>query len=232
MQPKVNILFIEDERNILTFVTKLLYGHNYKVTTAITGTGGLQLINSICPDLILLDLGLPDMDGQTIIRQVREWSDCPIIVISARTNEHEKVKALDLGADDYITKPFGSAELLARIRTSLRHSTRMNTSSDQLFHPYKCGELILDFEKRTLTISGNIVHLTPIEYKILTLLISNRGKVLTHNYILKKIWGYGEGVEAGTLRVFMATLRRKIEKNPAEPRFIVTEVGVGYRFKE
>ena len=111
MQPKVNILFIEDERNILTFVRKLLYGHNYKVTTAITGTEGLQLINSICPDLILLDLGLPDMDGQTIIRQVREWSDCPIIVISARTNEHEKVKALDLGADDYITKPFGSAEL-------------------------------------------------------------------------------------------------------------------------
>lgn len=109
MQPKVNILFIEDERNILTFVRKLLYGHNYKVTTAITGTEGLQLINSICPDLILLDLGLPDMDGQTIIRQVREWSDCPIIVISARTNEHEKVKALDLGAEDYITKPFGSA---------------------------------------------------------------------------------------------------------------------------
>ena len=163
--------FIEDEQNILTFVTKLLYGHNYKVTTAITGTEGLQLINSICPDLILLDLGLPDMDGQTIIRQVREWSDCPIIVISARTNEHEKVKALDLGADDYITKPFGSAELLARIRTSLRHSTRMNTSSDQLFHPYKCGELILDFEKRTLTISGNIVHLTPISFQITYFLI-------------------------------------------------------------
>ena len=154
-----------------TFVRKLLYGHNYKVTTAITGTEGLQLINSICPDLILLDLGLPDMDGQTIIRQVREWSDCPIIVISARTNEHEKVKALDLGADDYITKPFGSAELLARIRTSLRHSTRMNTSSDQLFHPYKCGELILDFEKRTLTISGNIVHLTPISFQITYFLI-------------------------------------------------------------
>lgn len=171
MQPKVNILFIEDERNILTFVTKLLYGHNYKVTTAITGTGGLQLINSICPDLILLDLGLPDMDGQTIIQQVREWSDCSIIVISARTNEHEKVKALDLGADDYITKPFGSAELLARIRTSLRHSTRMNTSLDQLFHPYKCGELILDFEKRTLTISGNIVHLTPISFQITYFLI-------------------------------------------------------------
>ena len=138
MQPKVNILFIEGEQNILTFVTKLLYGHNYKVTTAITGTEGLQLINSICPDLILLDLGLPDMDGQTIIRQVREWSD---------------------------------AELLARIRTSLRHSTRMNTSSDQLFHPYKCGELILDFEKRTLTISGNIVHLTPISFQITYFLI-------------------------------------------------------------
>ena len=171
MQPKVNILFIEDERNILAFVTKLLYGHNYKVTTAATGTEGLQLINSICPDLILLDLGLPDMDGQTIIRQVRDWSDCPIIVISARTNEREKVKALDLGADDYITRPFGSAELLARIRTSLRHSNRMNTSSDQLFRPYKCGDLVLDFEKRTLTISGNIVHLTPISFQITYFLI-------------------------------------------------------------
>lgn len=122
------------------------------------------------------------MDGQTIIRQVREWSDCPIIVISARTNEHEKVKALDLGADDYITKPFGSAELLARIRTSLRHSTRMNTSSDQLFHPYKCGELILDFEKRTLTISGNIVHLTPISFQITYFLIKTFLKRNTKNW--------------------------------------------------
>ena len=232
MQPKVNILFIEDEQNILTFVTKLLYGHNYKVTTAITGTEGLQLINSICPDLILLDLGLPDMDGQTIIRQVREWSDCPIIVISARTNEHEKVKALDLGADDYITKPFGSAELLARIRTSLRHSTRMNTSSDQRFHPYKCGELILDFEKRTLTISGNIVHLTPIEYKILVFLAQNCGKVMTYSSIINNVWGPYADDNNRILRVNMTNIRRKIEKNPADPQYIFTEVGVGYRMNE
>ena len=232
MQPKVNILFIEDERNILTFVRKLLYGHNYKVTTAITGTEGLQLINSICPVLILLDLGLPDMDGQTIIRQVREWSDCPIIVISARTNEHEKVKALDLGADDYITKPFGSAELLARIRTSLRHSTRMNTSSDQLFHPYKCGELILDFEKRTLTISGNIVHLTPIEYKILVFLAQNCGKVMTYSSIINNVWGPYADDNNRILRVNMTNIRRKIEKNPADPQYIFTEVGVGYRMSE
>lgn len=232
MQPKVNILFIEDEQNILTFVRKLLYGHNYKVTTAITGTEGLQLINSICPDLILLDLGLPDMDGQTIIRQVREWSDCPIIVISARTNEHEKVKALDLGADDYITKPFGSAELLARIRTSLRHSTRMNTSSDQLFHPYKCGELILDFEKRTLTISGNLVHLTPIEYKILVFLAQNCGKVMTYFSIINNVWGPYADDNNRILRVNMTNIRRKIEKNPADPQYIFTEVGVGYRMSE
>lgn len=192
MQPKVNILFIEDERNILTFVRKLLYGHNYKVTTAITGTEGLQLINSICPDLILLDLG----------------------------------------ADDYITKPFGSAELLARIRTSLRHSTRMNTSSDQLFHPYKCGELILDFEKRTLTISGNIVHLTPIEYKILVFLAQNCGKVMRYSSIINNVWGPYADDNNRILRVNMTNIRRKIEKNPADPQYIFTEVGVGYRMSE
>lgn len=221
MPPKVNILFIEDERNILAFVAKLLSGHNYKVTTATTGTEGLQLINSICPDLILLDLGLPDMDGQIIIRQVREWSDCPIIIISARTNEHEKVKALDLGADDYITKPFGSAELLARIRTSLRHSNRMNTSSDQLF-----------FEKRTLTIGGNIVHLTPIEYKILVFLAQNCGKVMTYSSIINNVWGPYADDNNRILRVNMTNIRRKMEKNPADPQYIFTEVGVGYRMSE
>ena len=232
MQPKVNILFIEDERNILTFVRKLLYGHNYKVTTAITGTEGLQLINSICPDLILLDLGLPDMDGQTIIRQVREWSDCPIIGISARTNEHEKVKALDLGADDYITKPFGTSELLARIRTSLRHSNRMASNSPLYIRPYKCQGLILDFEKRMLTLDGEEIHLTPVEYKIVAYLARNSGKVMTYASVMANVWGPFTDNNNRILRVNMANIRRKIERNPSQPQFLFTEVGVGYRMCE
>ena len=165
-------------------------------------------------------------------KKVCDLSDCSIIIISARTNEHEKVKALDLGADDYITKPFGSAELLARIRTSLRHSNRMNTSSDQLFHPYKCGELILDFEKRNLTIGGNNDHLTPIEYKIQVFLAQNCGKVMTYSSIINNVWGPYADDNNRILRVNMTNIRRKMEKNPADPQYIFTEVGVGYRMSE
>lgn len=232
MQPKINILFIEDERNILTFVSKLLYTHNYKITTATTGTEGLHLISSICPDLILLDLGLPDMDGQTIIQEVRKWSACPIIVISARTNEREKVKALDLGADDYITKPFGSAELLARIRTSLRHSNSLASSPNSFSHLYKYDDLILNFEKRTLTVNGALIHLTPIEYKILAFLAQNCGKVMTYSSIITNVWGPYADNDNRILRVNMANIRRKIEVNPAQPKYIFTEVGVGYRMNE
>ena len=163
---------------------------------------------------------------------MRAWSSIPIIVISARSAEKEKVAALDLGADDYITKPFGTSELLARIRASLRHSNRLYTDSSLYIRPYQCGSMLLDFSKRILTIDGKAVHLTPIEYKILLLLIANQGKVLTHNYIIREIWGYSGEIDAGNLRVFMATLRRKIEKDPADPRFILTEIGVGYRFCE
>ena len=170
------------------------------------------------------------MKGERFDAYVRELSNTPIIVVSARQEEQEKIQALDAGADDYVTKPFYMGELMARIRVAMRKMEKMAPDSAQeMFHQ---DYLTVDYTKRSVQVDGEEIHLTPIEYKILTLLISNRGKVLTHNYILKKIWGYGEGVEAGTLRVFMATLRRKIEKNPAEPRFIVTEVGVGYRFKE
>ena len=156
MNDSYSILIIEDEKNILDFMSRTLKANGYKTTTVTSGKAGLSIINSQCPDLILLDLGLPDMDGNDIIASVREWTSCPIIVISARTGEHDKVAALDLGADDYITKPFGTSELLARIRTSLRHSNRMASNSPLYIRPYKCQGLILDFEKRMLTLDGEV----------------------------------------------------------------------------
>ena len=180
------------------------------------------------PDLVILDLGLPDGDGMEVIESIREIADTPIIIVSARLDEDEKIRALDAGADDYVTKPFYMGELQARIRAALRKKENYTPDKSSCFEQ---GDLAVDFEKRQVTVAGEEIHLTPIEYRILTLLIANRGKVLTHNYILKEIWGYAEGVEAGTLRVFVATLRRKIEKNPSQPQHIVTEVGVGYRFR-
>lgn len=200
--------------------------------TASTGCEGIQLINSLCPDLILLDLGLPDMDGQFIIQSVRRWTSCPIIVISARTNEREKVRALDYGADDYITKPFGTSELLARIRTSLRHSNRPDVDTGPNRRSYRCHDLILDFDKRTLTIKGEPVHLTPVEYKIVAYLAQNSGKVITYSTLLKNVWGPYADEDNKILRVNMANIRRKIEENPAQPQYIFTEVGVGYRMNE
>ena len=220
MQPKVNILFIEDEQNILTFVTKLLYGHNYKVTTAITGTEGLQLINSICPDLILLDLGLPDMDGQTIIRQVREWSDCPIIVISARTNEHEKVKALDLGADDYITKPFSLAVLRARVNAQLRRSVPVKQERIEL------NGFILDFTRMEFSKEGTIIDLSKTEQRLLRLLVENRGRTLPRELLLEKVWDGGEFVDENALSVAVRRLRGKLGNAP-----IRTVYGVGYTWE-
>lgn len=232
MQQKITVLFIEDEANILTFVSKILKSQNYRVLTAQTGTAGLQLIRSQCPDLILLDLGLPDMDGQAIIQEVRQWTSCPIIVISARSNEGEKVKALDSGADDYITKPFGTSELLARIRTSLRHSNRLNTDSDIYIRPYHCHDLTLDFEKRLITIGNTPIHLTPVEYKIVAFLARNSGKVMTYTSIMENVWGPYADTDNKILRVNMANIRRKLEANPAQPEYIFTEIGVGYRFAE
>ena len=230
MNDSYSILIIEDEKNILDFMSRTLKANGYKTTTVTSGKAGLSIINSQCPDLILLDLGLPDMDGNDIIASVREWTSCPIIVISARTGEHDKVAALDLGADDYITKPFGTSELLARIRVALRKSNQIPEEKKEKI--FQCDYLKVDWEKHQVSIDGKAVHLTPMEYKILKLLIDNRGKVLTHNYILSQIWGSAQGVEAANLRVFMAALRRKIEKDPGNCRFILTEIGVGYRFRE
>ena len=229
---KCSVLIIEDEKNIQTFMGKILKRQEYRVLYADTAAQGLEIIRSQCPDIILLDLGLPDMNGFEIIREVRTWTSTPIIVISARTAEQEKVSALDLGADDYITKPFGTSELLARIRASLRHSNRLRTDSPLYLRPYRHGEMKLDFSKRLLTIGSQVVHLTPIEYKIVAYLAQNSGKVITYAAILSNVWGPYADSDNKILRVNMANIRRKIEDDPAQPRYIFTEVGVGYRMAE
>ena len=195
------------------------------------GMSGLSLCTSNHPDLILLDLGLPDIDGSEVLERVRGFSAVPVIVISARTQEAEKVQALDQGADDYITKPFGSEELLARIRTALRHSAQV-ASSGSRETVYSRDGLVIDFDKRVVTLNGEDIHLTQIEYKLVSLLAKNAGKVLTYDFILKEIWGPYADTDNQILRVNMANIRRKLESNPAEPHYIFTEIGVGYRMKE
>jgi two-component system KDP operon response regulator KdpE len=232
MIPKSSILLIEDEENIRSFIATTLKNQNYKIITASSGTEGLHLSASLCPDLVLLDLGLPDMDGMTVIKKLREWNSTPIIVISARSHEQEKAKALDGGADDYITKPFGTVELLARIRTSLRHSSQLNAGIHSNAPVYRHGDLTVDFEKHLVTLSGAMVHLTQIEFKLLGLLARNSGKVLTYSYIMEKIWGPYMDNNNQILRVNMANIRRKIEKNPAAPEHVFTEIGIGYRMAE
>lgn len=228
MEDKHTILIVEDDKYIIHFMSMSLKEENYTFWTARTVKDALSLFYANRPDLVILDLGLPDGDGLEVVRSIRERSSAPVIVVSARQEEPEKIRMLDAGADDYVTKPFYMGELLARIRAALRKKENRAQEQGSCFTD---GGLLVDFEKRRVEVDGNEVHLTPIEYKILILLIGNRGKVLTHHYILKEVWGYTEGVEAGTLRVFMATLRRKIEKNPSQPQHIITEVGVGYRFK-
>ncbi len=232
MSQKLTILIIEDERNICDFISTSLTAQNYQVLTAQNGKSGLSLIASQCPDLILLDLGLPDLDGLDIIRQVRSWSAVPILVISARTQEKDKVTALDLGADDYITKPFGSSELLARIRTAIRHACRMTKTAEsgQIFC---CGDLYIDFVKRKVTVRERDIHLTQIEYKIVLFLAENNGQVVTYDALMARVWGPFAGSDNNRiLRVNMANIRRKLEDNPAEPRYIQTEIGIGYRMTE
>jgi len=204
--------------------------NEYRLFTAQTGGGGIALFHANSPDLILLDLGLPDMDGIEVVRRIRQVSDIPIMIISARGQEQEKITALDAGADDYITKPFHMGELLARIRVFERKLRK--EAGPKISEEFICDYLTVDFEKGRVFLDGSEIHLTPIEYKLLTLMIQNRGKVLTHNYISKEVWGYGETGDAQSIRVYMASLRRKIEKNTAQPRFILTQVGVGYRFAD
>ncbi len=231
---KITVVIIEDEKNICNFIESALERHGYKVITACTGRDGLALINSLCPDVILLDLGLPDLDGIDIIKGVRSWTSTPIIVISARTQEQEKVAALDYGADDYITKPFGTSELLARIRTALRHGkpTTSIAGGSLVQIPYRSEGLCIDFNKRLVTLNDEKIHLTQIEYKLVCLLAESSGKVLTYDHIINHIWGPYADSNNQTLRVNMAHIRRKIEANPAEPKYIFTEIGVGYRMRE
>lgn len=227
MITKVKVLLIEDDKSISSFVTTALEGSGYKVTSAAKGKEGVSLAASFCPDIILLDLGLPDIDGIEVLKQIRSWSNVPVIVISARTKEQEKVLALDMGADDYITKPFGNSELMARIRTCLRH---IHTKTPG--NIYHALDLEINFEKRLIRLEGKEVHLTQIEYQLLTLLAENSGRVLTYSFIMNAIWGPYMDNNNQILRVNMANIRRKIEKNPAQPKYVFTEIGIGYRMLE
>ncbi|HWP22044.1 MAG TPA: response regulator transcription factor [Candidatus Cryosericum sp.] len=231
MEIQPSVLIIEDEASISVFISAILSANQYRPLCAANGREGLALAASNAPDVILLDLGLPDMDGAEVLRILHAQTSTPVIIVSARGLERDKVAALDLGADDYIVKPFGTAELLARIRTALRHSPKSMGSEPQGQTSKTIGELRIDYQKRLVTLRGETLHLTPNEYKLLALLSINAGKVLTHDALIREVWGlYGN--ESHTLRVNMANLRRKIEENPGSPRYILTEMGVGYRMAE
>ena len=232
MADKHKILIVEDDKYIINFISMSLKKEDYDFVIAKTCGEANALFYANRPDMIILDLGLPDGDGIEIIKSVREISKIPIIVVSARQEEEEKIQALDLGADDYVTKPFYMGELLARIRTSLRHSNRMASNSPLYIRPYKCQGLILDFEKRMLTLDGEEIHLTPVEYKIVAYLARNSGKVMTYASVMANVWGPFTDNNNRILRVNMANIRRKIERNPSQPQFLFTEVGVGYRMCE
>jgi two-component system KDP operon response regulator KdpE len=222
------ILVAEDDKQIRNFICYSLDTEGFKHIAASTGQGALSILISQPVDLMLLDLGLPDVDGMEVIRKVREWSEAPIIVVSARDQDKEKAAALDLGADDYLTKPFSATELLARIRVALRHLYRQS-GGPRAQSVLQVGELQIDLDKRLLYVGGEETHVTPMEYTLLALFFTNIGKVLTTRQILKEVWGMSHGSDTQALRALMAGLRRKIEKNPAKPRYILTEIGVGYR---
>ena len=229
MANKYLILLVEDESNIASFITTVLRANQYEVKRAATGEEALMMSSSYCPDLIILDLGLPDMDGVSIIEKVRGWSALPIIVVSARSEDRDKIDALDAGADDYLTKPFSVDELLARLRVALRRARQDAGPAGSPEAVFTNGELTIDYAAGCTYLAGSEIHLTPIEYKLLCLLAKNVGKVLTHNYILRQVWGSALPGDTPSLRVFMATLRKKIEPAPAQPKYIQTHVGVGYR---
>lgn len=233
MNIRERILIIEDEKSISHFISTVLTNNGYETMQARTGSEAQSMISSHCPDLIILDLGLPDMDGMDILRQLRSWSSLPVVVVSARSHEKDKVLALDMGADDYLTKPFGTDELLARVRTAIRH-TRTASGNDEIAQrgTYTVGELVIDYNKHQALVRGENVKLTLSEFRIVALLGKYAGKVLTYDFIIKELWGPRAGGDNQILRVNMANIRRKIEKNPAEPEYLFTEVGVGYRLAE
>ena len=226
--PDPVVVLIEDEPPIRRFLRATLTGQGYRLFEASTGADGVVEVGSRQPDVVIVDLGLPDMDGVDVIRRVREWSSVPIIVLSARGQERDKVAALDAGADDYVSKPFSAGELLARIRVALRHAVGASheEADDAVF---KVGELRVDLLHRQVLIGEKQVHLTPIEYKLLTTLVHHAGKVVTHQQLLREVWGPSHTERAHYVRVYMAHLRHKLEAEPARPRYLLTEPGVGYR---
>ena len=221
------VLVVDDEPQIQRFLKPSLEAAGYQPILVTTGGDALKLIATRAPDVVVLDLGLPDMDGKDVIKGVREWSQVPIIVLSARDREGEKIAALDLGADDYVSKPFGIGELMARIRTLLRHHSREHGETTQ----FEAGGLVIDTLAHSVTRNGEALRLTPKEYDVLHLLVRNAGRVLTHRQILQAVWGPANVEDTQYLRVFVGRLRQKIEAEPSEPQLIVTEPGVGYRFK-
>ena len=229
METKDKILIVEDDETIAAFLIAVLEANGFDTIRASLGREAVTLISSHCPDLVLLDLSLPDMDGMEILAGLRKWSTLPVIVVSARGRERDKVIALDMGADDYLTKPFGPGELLARIRAALRHVRTAAGGEVGRTGVYRCGDLEVDCVRRRVRINGEDIHLTQSEYRILSLLTRHAGKVLTYDFILRELWGPSAGGSNQILRVNVANIRRKIEKNPAEPKYIFTEIGVGYR---
>lgn len=233
MSCKLKLLVVEDDPGIYKFLKTTLCANGYDVVLAENGMDALNLASSHCPDCILLDLGLPDLDGNEVIKKLRAWTAVPIVVISARSMDTDKVQALDLGADDYLTKPFSTVELLARLRTAQRHARTVSAHSElALSDRYTVGELLVDYKKRRVFLSGRDVNLTPNEFRIVALLGSYAGQVLTYKHILMDLWGPSASRDNKILRVHMASIRHKIEPNPNEPIYIMTEVGVGYRMAE
>jgi two-component system KDP operon response regulator KdpE len=225
-----HVLVVEDESQMQTFVETLLTSHDYQTTIADTGEEALRLAAQHNPDVVLLDLGLPEIDGIEVIRRLREWTQTPIIVLSVRDKENDKVEALDEGADDYLTKPFGSKELLARLRVTLRHLAQRDVGDDESMI-FETGALRVDFGSRRVEVEGEPVSLTPTEYQLLSTLVRHAGKVLTHRFLLEEVWGPPYTGRNHYVRVYIARLRDKLEDDPANPSYIVTETGVGYRLE-
>ncbi len=226
-EPGLRVLVVDDERAIRRFLRVSLSAHGHKVFEAETGEEGLASATTNRPDVIILDLGLPDLDGVEVAKRLREWSQIPIIVLSVRDREEAKVAALDAGADDYLTKPFGVGELLARIRVAIRHATR---SEDEPV--FTSGDLKVDLARRRVTVAGREISLTPTEYDLLKALVAHAGTVITHHQLLRQVWGVAYEQDAHLLQVNVSNLRRKLEPDPTRPRFIQTEPGVGYRLRE
>lgn len=227
----ISILIVEDEPEIRRFLRVTLSNHGFTLYEATKGAEAIAMLESSIPTLVIMDLGLPDIDGVDLIKRIRDWSKVPIIVLSVRNMESDKIDALDAGADDFVTKPFGVFELMARIRVALRHLD-LRDKGDEESSVFSVGDLKVDFSRREVFIKDTQVHLTPTEYKLLTMLAQNPGKVVSQESLLREVWGPGHSKRSHYLRVYMGNIRQKLEEKPARPRYIITEPGVGYRLKD